>query len=153
MAGHGAFAEYCCQGHEFADHRGPLRRACSVHLDAGQLRQLQHCGANAACSSVDQHALTALSLGRSMQHLIRGDVIQNNGDGFPRVESRRYGDEFALGHTHILRVAPVDGHRGDCLAQFEVRHTFAHQIDGTDKIPPRRVRHAGRFRMDALARQ
>src|SRR5215472_10686945 len=29
---------------QFPDHCGPLRRACSVHLDAGQLRQLQHRG-------------------------------------------------------------------------------------------------------------
>src|ERR1019366_8064250 len=32
---------------QFADDRGPLRRTCAVHLDAGQLRQLQHRGVDA----------------------------------------------------------------------------------------------------------
>lgn len=88
-----------------------------------------------------------------MQHLIRGDVVQHHGDRLRCVQSRRDGDKLALGHAHVLRVAPVDGHGGDCLAQFEVSHAFAELIDGSDEIPTRRVGHARRFGMDALARQ
>src|ERR1041385_2980352 len=49
-------------------------------------------------------------LRRSMQHLIRGDVVQHHGDRLRRVQSRRHGDELALGHAHVLRIAPMDGH-------------------------------------------
>jgi hypothetical protein len=88
-----------------------------------------------------------------MQHLIRGDVVQHHGDRLRRVQSRRHGDKLALGDTHVLRVTAVDGHRGDCLAQFEASHAFAQSIDGSDEIPTRRVGHARRFGMDALTCQ
>ena len=88
-----------------------------------------------------------------MQHLVRSNVVQHYGDRLRRVQSRRHGDELALEHAHVLRVAPVDGHGGDCLAQFEASHAFAELIDGSDEIPTRRVRHARRFGMDAFARQ
>src|SRR5439155_7274324 len=57
----------------------PLRRTRSVHLDARQLRQLQHRGADATRGSVNQHTLSGPGLRRSMQHLIRGDVVQHHG--------------------------------------------------------------------------
>src|SRR6059036_3205011 len=40
---------------QFPNHGGPLRRTRSVHLDADQLRQLQHRGADATRGPVDQH--------------------------------------------------------------------------------------------------
>src|SRR5262245_20572504 len=42
---------------QFPHHCGALRRARPIHLDAGQLRQLQHRRADATGSSMDQHAL------------------------------------------------------------------------------------------------
>src|SRR5262249_24282535 len=38
---------------QFTDHRGLLHRARSIHLDASQLRQLQHRGADAAGGTMD----------------------------------------------------------------------------------------------------
>src|SRR6266542_2617773 len=55
---------------QFPDYCGPLRRARSVHLDAGQLRQLQHRGADATRGPVDQHPLSWPGTHLSMQHLI-----------------------------------------------------------------------------------
>jgi hypothetical protein len=47
----------------------------------------------------------------------------------------------------------VDGHGRDYLARFEPGRAFAELIDGSDKIPTWRVRHTGRFGMNALASQ
>ena len=47
----------------------------------------------------------------------------------------------------------MNGHGGDCLAQFEASHAFAELINSSDEVPTRRVGHTGRFGMDALARQ
>jgi hypothetical protein len=47
----------------------------------------------------------------------------------------------------------MDRHGGDGLAQIEASHAFAELIDGSDKIPTRRIGHARRFGMDSLARQ
>src|SRR3974377_708509 len=55
---------------QFSDHEGPLGRAGSVHRAAGQPCQLQHRGADATRSPVDQHTLSGLGVRRSMQHLI-----------------------------------------------------------------------------------
>ena len=93
---------------------------------------------------MDQHALSRLGFRRSMQHLIRGDVVQHYGDRLRRVQSRRHEDKLAPGHAQVLRVAPVDGHGGDCLAECETSRARAELIDGSDEIPTRRVGHARR---------
>jgi hypothetical protein len=36
---------------------------------------------------MDQHTLISMSLGQSMQHLVRSDVVQDNGDGLRSVQS------------------------------------------------------------------
>src|SRR5262249_33258751 len=43
---------------QFPDYRGTPRRTCTVHLDPGQLRQLQHRGADTTGRTVDQHTLS-----------------------------------------------------------------------------------------------
>src|SRR5215469_494093 len=88
-----------------------------------------------------------------MQHLIGGDVVQHHGDRLRRIQSRWHGDELALDHARVLRIAAVDGHGGDRLTHFEASRAFTELIDGSDEIPSRRVRHARRFRMDSLPRQ
>jgi hypothetical protein len=67
-----------------------------------------------------------------MQHLIRRDVIQHHGYRLCRIQSRRHGYKLASRHAQVLRVAPVDGHSSDCLAQFEASHPLAELIDGSD---------------------
>jgi hypothetical protein len=47
----------------------------------------------------------------------------------------------------------MDGHGGDHLAQLEAARACTELINGSDKIPTRRVGHARRFGVDALARQ
>lgn len=88
-----------------------------------------------------------------MEHLIRRDVIQHHGYRLRRIQSHRHGDELAPLHAKVLSVASMDRHSGDCLAQFETRHTCTELIDGSDEVPTRGVGHTRRFGMNALARQ
>jgi hypothetical protein len=102
---------------------------------------------------VDQHTLSGPGFCRSMQHLIRRDVVQHHGDRLRWVQACGHADKLALGQANVLRVAPVDGHGSDCLARFKTGYTLAQQVDASDEIPTRRIGHARRLGVDSLARQ
>src|SRR5262252_707964 len=112
-----------------------LRRARSVHFQACELPQLQECGADAAGSPVNQYALAWLYLCRTMQHLVCGDVVQDERDRFGRVQTSRNGNELSVWQAQVLCVTAADRHGCNRLAWFQTRNTFPDLIHNADQIP------------------
>src|SRR6516162_5027860 len=88
-----------------------------------------------------------------MKHLVCRVVIQDDCDGFRRVQTYGHWKELALRQTNILCVTATNRHGRNRLAQFETGDVFADLIHNADQVPTGRVGHARCFRMDALARQ
>ena len=130
----------------------PRDEQVPVHLQIGKASELQECGSDSARRAVKQDPLGRFDAGGAMQHLIRGDVVQNEGDGLGGVQPRWHRNEHALRQADELRVCAVYGHRRNDLARLQPRATVAEAIDLAHQIPPRRVGHRGGFGVDALAR-
>src|SRR6516225_10937728 len=92
-------------------------------------------------------------MSRTMQHLVRRDVIQDEAHSLGSVQPRWYRNEFTLGQTDELRVCTAYRQRGNYLAWLDSRDTLAEAIHHANQIPPRRERQRGLLGMNALAHQ
>src|SRR5215813_14606158 len=88
----------------------------------------------------------------TMQHLVGGDVVQDEADGLCGIETGGYPDELARRQADELRIRAVDWHRGNGLSLFDSAHAITEAIHDADEIPPRREGHARRLGMNAFAR-
>ena len=102
---------------------------------------------------MNQHTLPRLYLRRTIQHLVCGDVIQDDRDGFCRVQTCGYWNELVLRQANVLCVTAANRHGRNRLAGFETGDAFADLIHNADQVPTGRIGHAWSLRMDALARQ
>src|SRR6185369_13850193 len=100
---------------------------------------------------MNQHALSWLYLRRTMQHLVCGDVVQDDRDGFCWVQTWGHWNELALRQANVLCVTAADRHGCNRLAQGETGDVFADLIHYADQVPTGRIGHARCFRMNALA--
>ena len=102
---------------------------------------------------MNQRALSRLYFRRSMQHLVCGDVVQDERDSFGRIQTCRHWNELAMWQTNILCIAAADRHGSNSLAQFETGDAFSDLIHSADQVPTGRIGYTRCFRMDSLARQ
>jgi hypothetical protein len=87
-----------------------------------------------------------------MQHLVRGNVVQDEAHGVGGVQPGRYGDDVAFRQADELRVRSADRHGGNGLVELDSGDTGAEPVHHSDEVPTRGKWHARRFGMDALAR-
>jgi hypothetical protein len=88
-----------------------------------------------------------------MQHLVRGDVVQDEADSLGGVQPRWNRNQFTLRQADELRVRSGDRQGGNYLAWLDSRDTVAEPIYHGNKIPPRRERQRRCFGMNSLAHQ
>jgi hypothetical protein len=123
----------------------------SVQLQPGEAAELQQRRTDSPCRAVDQRALAALDLGGAMQHLVGGDVVEDEADGLPRVQARGHRHQVALRQADELGVGAVDRQRGDELPRLEARDPRAELIHHADQVPARREGHPRGLGVDPLA--
>src|SRR6266508_345681 len=132
--------------------RRAVRRTSTVHLQLGEAPKLQKCRADPACRAVNQRALARSDVSRTMQHLVRRDVLQHEAHSLPGVQPGWHRNQFTLRQADELRVSTVDRQRGNDLAWFDSRGTVTEPLHHANQIPSRREGNRGRFGMNALAR-
>jgi hypothetical protein len=115
------------------------------------LSELQKCRADAASGAVNQHALSRDHLRRAMQHLVRGDVVEDQADRLGGIDAGRHRNQIPLRQADVLRVRAEDRQRGDELAWLDFANAAADSVDDADNIPARREGYARRLGMDAFA--
>src|SRR5437879_229888 len=87
---------------KFPNYFRRLRRTRSEHFHAGEPPQLQQRSPDAARGAVNQNALSRLYLRRTIEHLVCGDIVQDDCDGFCRVQACGRGNKLALWQANIL---------------------------------------------------
>src|SRR5262245_34392970 len=74
----------------------PSRGTGAVQLQAGDAPKLQESRAHPTCRAVNQRALARPDMSRTMQHLVRRDVIQYEADGLGGVQARWHRNQLAF---------------------------------------------------------
>src|SRR5262245_57871625 len=123
----------------------PSRGTGAVQLQPGEAPKLQERRADPACRTVNQRALSSPDMSRTMQHLVRRDVIQHQADRLGGVQPGRHRNELTFQQADELRVRAVDRHRGNDLSRYDSRRAVAEPIHHANEIPPRRVGYRGRL--------
>ena len=83
--------------------------------------------ATSACRAVDQQVLAPSHMSRTMHHLVRRDVVQNEADSLCSVQPGWHRNQFTLRQPDELRVRAADRQRGNYLAWFDSRDTVKSQ--------------------------
>src|SRR5207244_13103749 len=87
---------------KFPDYCGLLRLTRSEQFHACEPPQLQQRSPDAARGAVNQNALARLYLRRTIEHLVCGDIVQDDCDGFCRVQACGHWNKLALWQANIL---------------------------------------------------
>src|SRR5262249_61628207 len=74
---------------QFRNYRCSSCRTGTVDLQPGEAGKLHKCRTYTAGCTVNQHTLASPNLGRTMQHLVHPDVIQNKANNLGGVPSPR----------------------------------------------------------------
>jgi len=99
---------------------------------------------------MNQDALPRPNRRRSMKHLKRRHVVQDETDGLSSVQAGRHRNELALRQTDVFGVSPADRKRRDGLAWRNPGNTGADRVHDPNQIPPWCEWHSGRLGMNAL---
>lgn len=85
-----------------------------------------------------------------MQHLIRGDVIENEAHGLRGVQAGWHRNQLVLRDADEFRVCTADRECGNDLTRADSRNGVAEPIHHADKIPTWRKGQLRRLRMNTL---
>src|SRR5262245_4533342 len=96
---------------------------------------------------MNQRALALSDVSRTIQHLVRRDVVQHEADSLSWVQPRWHRNEFTLWQTDELGIRTTYRQRGNYLAWFDSRDTDAEPIHHPNQIPSRREGQRGRLGM------
>lgn len=127
-------------------------RTRAIQGQTAKPAQLQERSANAPRCTMDQDALARMGVSAVVEHLVCGDVVQEEADRLGRVQIVGDADQLLALHTDVLGVGTADGHRPDELADSEPFDPVSQGVDAADKVPAGGVRHTRGFRMDSFAR-
>lgn len=78
-------------------------RSSAEHFEAGDFAELESGGADAAGCAVDEERLAGVDVGKAVEHLVGGDVVEDEADGFGGIEICGDGDEMGGGNDEIGR--------------------------------------------------
>src|SRR4029078_1638901 len=100
---------------------------------------------------MDQHPLAWCDLRGTVQHLVRGDIVQNEADSLCVVQPAWHWDQFMLGQADKLCIRTKNRQRGNDLAWFDSGDNVTEPIYHANQIPSRREGQAGSLGMNAFA--
>jgi len=109
-------------------------RSSAEHFEIEDFAKLESGGADTASGTVNEERLAFEHVGEAVKHLVGGDVIEDEADGFGGIEIRGHGDEMGFGNHSELGVAANHGERGDALTEGEVLGARADGVDFTNDV-------------------
>ena len=108
--------------------------SCAEHAQAGDLTKLESGGANTSASAVNEEALAFAKFSDAVDHLVGGDVIQDEADGLGGIQIVRHGNQMRGGDEEVAAVASNHGERGDTLAGREAGDAIAESVNVADDV-------------------
>ena len=91
-------------------------RGGAERFEADNSAQLESGGADTASSSVNEQGLACADMGEAVKHLVGGDVVKDETDGFGGIEIGGDRNEMRFGDDSKLGIASNHGEGGDALA-------------------------------------
>lgn len=147
----GTIVDGCCT--ERVDEFVFGLRGGSEHFEAGDFPKLQRGGADSAGGAVDEEALALAEIAHAVEHLVGGDVVEDEADGFGGVELLGNGDEMRCGNESVLRIAADHGECGDALTESELRDSRTEGVDVADDVVARGEWKWRNFGIEAVAHE
>jgi hypothetical protein len=102
---------------------------------------------------VYKEALAFTEFGETVEHLVGGDIVEDEADGFGGVELIGNGDEMLSGNEGVLCVAAGHGESGYTLAESELRDSWTEGVDVADDVVARRKWKWRSFWIEAVAHE
>src|SRR5271169_5401636 len=91
------------------------------HFQADERAELENSCTYTASSAVDQNAIALPQFCDAMDQLIRGSVIQNEADGFGRIEPGWNSHRFRFRQNDETRISSCHGQRSNQIAGLPLR--------------------------------
>jgi len=126
---------------------GWRRRTIGFHT--GKAQQLQGGRADAAGRSRHQRRLARPHFGYSVDHLPRGDIVQDRGRRLDIGDAIRNRNEVLGVADDVFGEAAVHRQRGNALPNPEIPHLGANSIDHAGDLVTRHERHWRRILVGA----
>ena len=114
-----------------------LSRCGADGAHAVQFQQFQKRRSHTAVGAADQREFPRLHLPVAINHLIRGDIIENEGDCLAVVDTVRDGKEMVRFACEILGPRVMHRERARPLALLETDDACAKRIDFAEDFVPR----------------
>src|SRR5208283_432065 len=115
--------------------------------------ELQSRGAHASGSAVDKESLALVQLRDAMQHLVGGNVVENETDGCSGIKVVRDRNEMRGGNNRVSAVAANHGERRNPLANRETADTVAERVNFAHDVVARREGKGRGTGVQAVAHQ
>src|SRR5271157_1495746 len=113
------------RGHEFDFALGSR----AEHLEARDFAKLERGSANTAGGAVHEESLPLAKLRDAVQHLVSGNVIENQADGLAGIEIVRHSNEMRGRNNRVPAVATDHGECRNSLASGEAADAVAERVD------------------------
>src|SRR6516225_1952378 len=102
---------------------------------------------------MNQDGLSGLQSAEPMEHLVSGDVVENQADRLSRIQICWNGYEVSNRNDGVLRVATYHDEGGDALPDREALHTRTEGVDFAHDVVAGRKRKPRYFRVETMAHQ